>query len=172
MEMTRMMFAASSASGSSQYLFANTKHASASFTCARDVINFFFINTWIVTLLESLKLTLTRSRSLASMTVPWKNSTWVKWRLNKPSNSKSGSFLLNTPCSFKPTHAYDVTRLCVTSPVHDDQLNVDIFSVFVEEIGHEVGDGFVRDVAAQHDMSVKRTWHFNSLCLWRQESWG
>ena len=28
-----MMLAASSASGSSQYLFANTKHASASFTC-------------------------------------------------------------------------------------------------------------------------------------------
>ena len=27
------------------------------------------------------------------MTVPWKNSTCVKCRLNKPSNSKSGSFL-------------------------------------------------------------------------------
>lgn len=25
--------------------------------------------------------------------VPWKNSTVVKWRLNKPSNSKSGGFL-------------------------------------------------------------------------------
>ena len=38
-------------------------------------------------------LTFTLSKSLASITVPWKNSTCVKWRLNKPSNSKSGSFL-------------------------------------------------------------------------------
>ena len=42
-----------------------------------------------ITILHTLIL----SRSFASMTVPWKNSTCVKWRLNRPSNSKSGSFL-------------------------------------------------------------------------------
>ena len=92
------MFAASSASGSSQYLLARIKHASASFT-------------WKEEEKESEKeeeeeekeeeeeenelrrRTLTRCRSLASMTVPWKNFTWVKCLLNKLSNSKSGSFL-------------------------------------------------------------------------------
>ena len=47
----------------------------------------------ILRLLNSEILTLTRWRSFASMTVPWKNSTCVKCRLNKPSSSKSGSFL-------------------------------------------------------------------------------
>jgi hypothetical protein len=29
---------------------------------------------------------------------PWKNSTVVKWRLNKPSSSKSGGFLHISEC--------------------------------------------------------------------------
>lgn len=37
--------------------------------------------------------TLTRCKSIGFMIVPWKNSTVVKCRLNKPSNSKSGGFL-------------------------------------------------------------------------------
>jgi len=52
------------------------------------------ITRWHHSVVKSV-FTLTRWRSLASITVPWKNSTWVKWRLNNPSNSKSGSFLYN-----------------------------------------------------------------------------
>ncbi len=59
---------ASSASGSELYLLANTRQASASST---------FI----------------RLRSIESMTVPVKNSTLVKWRLKRPSSSRSGGTL-------------------------------------------------------------------------------
>lgn len=38
-------------------------------------------------------ITLTRCRSMGFIIVPWKNSTVVKWRLNKPSNSRSGGLL-------------------------------------------------------------------------------
>lgn len=38
--------------------------------------------------------TLTRCRSMGFIIVPWKNSTVVKCRLNSPSNSKSGGFLI------------------------------------------------------------------------------
>lgn len=37
--------------------------------------------------------TFTRCRSIGFIMVPWKNSTVVKCRLNRPSNSKSGGFL-------------------------------------------------------------------------------
>jgi len=57
--------------------------------------------------------TLTRWRSLASMTVPWKNSTWVKCRLNKPSNSKSGSFLQYSVHTDKYVHTRILT--CIYS---------------------------------------------------------
>lgn len=40
-----------------------------------------------------LPCTFTRAKSLASMTVPWKNSTWVKCLFSKPSNSRSGRIL-------------------------------------------------------------------------------
>lgn len=42
---------------------------------------------------EKKTITLTRCRSIGFIMVPWKNSTVVKCRLNKPSNSKSGGFL-------------------------------------------------------------------------------
>lgn len=61
------MFAASSASGSWQYLFASTRQASASYT-------------------------FTRLRSMGFITEPWKNSTVVKCRLMRPSSSRSGGF--------------------------------------------------------------------------------
>jgi len=40
-------------------------------------------------------------------------------------------------------------------PVHDDELDVDVFAVFVQEVGHEVGHRLVRDVATQYDMSAR-----------------
>lgn len=39
-------------------------------------------------------LTLTRCRSIGFMMEPWKNSTVVKCRLNSPSSSRSGGFLV------------------------------------------------------------------------------
>lgn len=43
----------------------------------------------------SLRLTLTRCRSMGFIIVPWKNSTVVKCLLNRPSSSRSGGFLHN-----------------------------------------------------------------------------
>lgn len=37
--------------------------------------------------------TLTLCKSMGFIIVPWKNSTVVKWRLNSPSNSRSGGLL-------------------------------------------------------------------------------
>ena len=63
-----MMFDASSASESKQYLLARITHASASSI-------------------------LTRERWSELRTEPSKNSTWVKWRLKRASNSKFGGTL-------------------------------------------------------------------------------
>ena len=42
------------------------------------------------------------------------------------------------------------------APVHDDQFDVGVLAVFVQEVGHEVGDGLVRDVTTQHDVPAYR----------------
>jgi len=44
-------------------------------------------------------------------------------------------------------------------PVHDDQLDVDVLAILVQEVGHEVGHGLVRDVSAQDDVSAMHTQH-------------
>lgn len=48
--------------------------------------------------IHSRLLTLTRCRSIGFIMEPWKNSTVVKWRLKRPSSSRSGGFL-QTPLS-------------------------------------------------------------------------
>jgi len=42
-------------------------------------------------------------------------------------------------------------------PVHDDQLHVNIFTVFVQEVRHEVRHRLVRDVTTQDDMPAQQT---------------
>ena len=87
-----MMLAASSASGSGQYLLANTRQASASCTWVRLVWNYSFKN-WIQSLTQGFPygFTLALSRSCAFMRLPWKYFTLVCCFLRRPSNSKSGS---------------------------------------------------------------------------------
>lgn len=51
--------------------------------------------TSIVPFYSKNGFTLTRCRSMGFIIVPWKNSTVVKWRLNSPSNSKSGGLLIS-----------------------------------------------------------------------------
>lgn len=48
---------------------------------------------WTTVWVSFLPFTFTRAKSLASMTVPWKNSTCVKCLFSKPSNSRSGRIL-------------------------------------------------------------------------------
>lgn len=51
---------------------------------------------------SSCVFTLTRWRSIGFIMVPWKNSTVVKWRLKRPSSSKSGGFLYECcPAQFR-----------------------------------------------------------------------
>ena len=41
-------------------------------------------------------------------------------------------------------------------PVHDDELNVNVLTILVQEIGHKVGYGLIRDVTAQYDVSTSQ----------------
>jgi hypothetical protein len=42
------------------------------------------------------------------------------------------------------------------TPVQEDNLDVDILSVFMQEVLEEVGDGLVGDVAAHNDVPARR----------------
>lgn len=55
---------------------------------------------------NEMLFTFTLCRSIGFIIVPWKNSTVVKCRLNKPSNSRSGGFLY----SF---FVFDFYKLCI-----------------------------------------------------------
>lgn len=76
--------------------------------------------------------TLTRCRSMGFIIVPWKNSTVVKWRLNSPSNSKSGGFLI---CAnlFRHLHlfcisvAFDFVWICLRFFFLDGYFVIDRF---------------------------------------------
>jgi len=50
-----------------------------------------------------------------------------------------------------------MNRCACDLPVHDDQLYVDVLTVLVQEIRHEVGHRLVCDVTAQHDVSIHTT---------------
>ena len=39
-------------------------------------------------------------------------------------------------------------------PVHDDELDINILTVLVQEIRHEVGYGLIGDMTAQYNMSI------------------
>jgi len=43
----------------------------------------------------------------------------------------------------------------VHRPVHDNQLNINVFTIIVQEVGHEVGHRLVRDVTTQDDVPVQ-----------------
>lgn len=58
--------------------------------------------------------------------VPWKNSTVVKWRLNSPSNSKSGGFLIFD------FYFYFTTVCCIF--LSNTKFLCGIFFVFVDHL--------------------------------------
>ena len=43
-------------------------------------------------------------------------------------------------------------------PVKEHNLHLHVLAVLMEEVLEEVGDGLVGDVAADHDVSVMKTW--------------
>ena len=44
-----------------------------------------------------------------------------------------------------------------SSPVYDDEFDIDVLTVLVKEVGHEVSHRLVRDVAAQDDVPEAAT---------------
>ena len=51
------------------------------------------------------------------------------------------------------------------SPIHYNKLNIHILSVFVKEVGHEIGDRLVRYMSAQYYMSAMKATCIN----WRHQ---